>query len=205
MNGWGARVEKRMGHSSMSVFHAMISLGAGRSAMSGYIAVSPGPGVGLHFRPVALIGGGFALLAMIPAREPGAPTQPKADARPLVALPTGPHFLIGPIVFPVSMGEGAMADWSAMYLRVAVEASDAENVLGDAAFSSSMVIVRLVGGALVERFDPVGTTRASAATAFAGLMIAILSDNLAASLPSHRPCRHGLCRHHAAGLLPRGR
>lgn len=181
MNGWGARVEARIGKSTMSIFHAMFSFGAGVGAASGFLAVSLGLGPTPHFLFVAVLGGALALKAMIPAQEAGPRASP-TNAAPLFALPTGQLLLIGLIAFSVSMGEGAMADWSAVFLRVAVEASDAEAALGYAAFSTSMVIVRLVGGRLVEWCGPVQTTRASTATAFTGLVIAILSNNLGLSL-----------------------
>ena len=39
MNGWGAQVETRTARSTMSVFHAMFSLGAGLGAASGFVAL----------------------------------------------------------------------------------------------------------------------------------------------------------------------
>lgn len=182
MNGWGARVEQRMKRSTMSIFHAMFSLGAGLGAASGYVAVSLGIGVSAHFLGIAVFGGAIALMVMIPARDIRIESGQPAGSKPLVALPSGPLFLIGLIAFSASMGEGAMADWSAVFLRVSVQASEAQAALGYAAFSISMVVVRLAGGRLVERFGPVTMTRASAAIAFFGLLIAILSDVLYVAL-----------------------
>lgn len=182
MNGWGARVEARLKRSTMSIFHAMFSLGAGLGAASGYVAVSLGLGVTTHFLCVALIGSVTAMMVMIPAQDPKSERRMPTNSKPLVALPSGPLVLIGLIAFSVSMGEGAMADWSAVFLRASVQASEAQAALGYAAFSVSMVVVRLSGGALVERFGPVATTRTSAAIAFFGLLIAVLTDVLHVAL-----------------------
>ena len=178
MNGWGARVEERLGRSTMSFFHAMFSLGAGIGAGSGYLAVRAGLPPLWHFTAVALIGGAITLALM--ARVPAAPSARSAAPtdRPLLALPSGPLALVGLIAFTVSMGEGAMADWSAVFLRIAVDATEARAALGYAVFSVTMVATRLCGGLLVERFGPVAVTRASAATAFTGVMLAVAGQTL---------------------------
>lgn len=178
MNGWGAQVEHRLKRSTMSIFHAMFSLGAGIGAASGYVAIQLGLGSFWHFVLVAAIGGLAALAFMIPAQNPSSPksTAASSDPQPLFALPTGPLVFVGLIAFTVSMGEGAMADWSAVFLRIVSAATEAQSALGYAVFSVAMVAMRLFGGALVERFGPITTTRLSAATAFIGLMIAVFGQ-----------------------------
>lgn len=178
MNGWGARVEERLHRNTMSIFHAMFSLGAGLGAASGYFAVRFGADPDWHFAIVAVFGGALAFAAMIPARRQHELPVGLSEKRPLVALPSGPLFLVGLIAFTVSMGEGAMADWSAVFLRIVADATDAQAALGYAVFSVMMVITRLCGGFLVTQFGPVRTTRASALTAFAGLTVAMLDRSL---------------------------
>ena len=60
MNGWGAQVENRMNRPTMSIFHAMFSLGAGLGAASGYIAVRMGVAPVGHFTVMAVAGGALA-------------------------------------------------------------------------------------------------------------------------------------------------
>ena len=172
MNGWGAVVEDRLGRSTMSVFHAMFSLGAGLGAASGFLAVRAGLGPETHFLIVASIGGAAALAVLQPA---AGRDGPRADrpAPPLVAIPSGRLALVGLIAFAVSMGEGAMADWSAVFLRLAAAATDAQAALGYAAFSATMVAMRLAGGQVTDRLGAVATVRLSGVIAFAGLVVAI--------------------------------
>ncbi|MEX0366954.1 MAG: MFS transporter [Ruegeria sp.] len=177
MNGWGARVEMRTGRSTMSVFHAMFSLGAGLGAASGFAAAHFGQGPSEHFAAVALVGGAVALAVMLPASRSNDAAAGLASGT-LFALPSGPLLLVGLIAFAVSMGEGAMADWSAVFLRVAAEATEAQAALGYAVFSAAMVLMRLCGGLLVERFGAVATVRASASTAAFGLAIAIIGQSV---------------------------
>ena len=100
-----------------------------------------------------------------------------------MALPSGALLLAGTIAFAVSMGEGAMADWSAVFLRAVAGASEAQAALGYAAFSAAMVLTRLSGAMIVQRLGPVGTMRASGSVAFAGLALAAGAGTLALALP----------------------
>lgn len=177
MNGWGARVETRLRRSTMSVFHAMFSLGAGLGAASGFLAVHFGFGPMSHFTAIAGLGGGVALVLMVPVQAKVRPTHPDDGPKSLVSLPSGALCLVGLIAFSVAIGEGAMADWSAVFLHAVIDASEAQAALGYAAFSAAMVLTRLCGGVLVERFGPVTTTRLSGATAFAGLMIIVVTQS----------------------------
>lgn len=181
MNGWGARVEKIQGRSLMPAFHALYSLGAGLGAASGYFAVRAGLGLLAHFGAVAVLGLAIALAVMIPAAgQTGTPD--KGAEGPLFSLPSGRLALVGLVAFSVSMGEGAMADWSAVFLRVALEATDAEAALGFAAFSVTMVAMRFAGGWVTERLGAVATVRASGLIAALGLVITITAHSLPGAL-----------------------
>lgn len=177
MNGWGAQVEARLKRSTMSIFHAMFSLGAGLGAASGYVAARFEITPLWHFVFVAIIGGVCAIGVMQNATAAARTANPLKDKPPLLSWPSGSLLLVGLIAFSVSMGEGAMADWSAVFLKLVTEADEAQAALGYAVFSAMMVITRLGGGVLVERLGPVTTTRASAGTAFLGLMIAIFGGS----------------------------
>lgn len=182
MNGWGAQVETRTARSTMSVFHALFSLGAGLGAASGFVAVRMGLGPESHFTIVALVGGAVGLAAMICEKGSHRSSPVGGASSPLVALPSGPLFLVGLIAFAVSMGEGAMADWSAVFLALTAAATEAQAALGYAIFSAAMVLTRLGGGVLVERFGAVATVRASALIAFVGLTTAIVGQDVAVIL-----------------------
>ena len=180
MNGWGAQVETRVARNTMSVFHALFSLGAGTGAASGYIAVQGGLPLEVHFAGVALIGGAIGLWLMAPVVDRGHVVE--GAKKPLFALPSGRLVLVGVIAFSVSMGEGAMADWSAVFLRLALNASDAQAALGYAMFSVTMVATRLAGGYLTEWLGPVATVRASGTISAIGLVLSITASNLPIAL-----------------------
>ncbi|WBU61065.1 MFS transporter [Paracoccus albus] len=183
MNGWAAKVETRLARPTMSIFHAMFSLGAGLGAASGYAAVKLGLAPFAHFLTLALLGGAIAMWQMWPQRDA---TPPQASAvtveRKLFTLPHGPLLLVGLVALSISMGEGAMADWSAVFLQRVVNVSEAQAALGYAAFSATMVLTRLSGGILVQWLGPVQVTRFSGIFAFVGLIIVIFSPSLIPAL-----------------------
>lgn len=182
MNGWGARVEERLGRSTMSTFHAMWSLGAGLGAASGYIAIRAGLEPFAHFALVVVCFAPPALWIM--ARAPREKTVADAadNPPPKFAWPTGPLLLVGLIGFSAMLGEGAIADWGAVFLHATVKASEAQAALGFAVFSIAMVAARLSGDFAVRRMGPVMTTRISGSIALFGLVIAIAATTLAPAL-----------------------
>lgn len=183
MNGWAAKVETRLARSTMSIFHAMFSLGAGLGAGSGYLAVRLGLSPSVHFLAMAVVGGAAALLLMWPERD-STPPRPNTSSTPqkLFMLPHGTLLLVGLVALSISMGEGAMADWSAVFLERVVGVDEAQAALGYAAFSATMVLTRLSGGLLVQWLGPVMVTRLSGLTAFLGLAIVITAHSLSVAL-----------------------
>ncbi|MEM0946464.1 MAG: MFS transporter [Pseudomonadota bacterium] len=181
MNGWGAEVERRFDRPVMSTFHAMWSLGAGLGALSGVLATSVAAGIGLHF-----------LLASIAVTVPclwlgriswnSVRAQPNKGA-PLFALPTGLLFFVGVLAFCASLGEGAVADWSAVYLRDVAAVSESQAALGYAAFSVAMVAVRLAGDQIIRWLGPVVAARIGGAFAAVGSLVVVLAPALATALP----------------------
>lgn len=170
MNGWGAEVESRLGRPIMSSLHAAFSLGAGLGAASGYLTIALDMNVSLHFWLFGIGLGALTLsLAAIawprPTPHPGATT---------FALPHGALVLVGIIALCASMGEGAMADWSAVFLNTISGMSQAQAALGYAAFSTAMVLMRLAGDRLVMRFGPVVILQASGVVSGIGVSCALL-------------------------------
>ncbi|MEO0496793.1 MAG: MFS transporter [Pseudomonadota bacterium] len=140
MNGWGAEVETKLGKSTMSVFHAMFSMGAGIGAASGFLAVQMGFEPVHHFGIVGLLGAAIAIPVMLAGQSAPLPVKAKANASSLFSLPSRSLVFVGLIAFTVAMGEGAMADWSGVFLRVVAEATQSQAALGYTVFSIPMVL-----------------------------------------------------------------
>ncbi|WP_299640097.1 MFS transporter [uncultured Ruegeria sp.] len=156
MNAWAAEVEQAYDKPVMSSFHAMWSLGAGLGALSGYVAVQMGLTVLEHF----LFAGGVVVgLALASSRVSWTSRRSDGPQSSVFALPSGTLILVGFAALCGALGEGAVADWSAIYLRDITAASESVAALGYAVFSVTMVAFRLAGAVVITRFGPVVTAR----------------------------------------------
>lgn len=171
MNTWAGEAERRMGRPVMSSFHAMFSLGAGLGAATGYLAASQGLGVTHHFA--------FAALLVAVITLPFASVKWTSEARiaskggPAFLLPRGQLLLVGIVAFCASIGEGAIADWSAVLLVVSANADEARAALGYSVFSVAMVVTRLLGDRITQSFGPVVLARLAGGTAAVGVLTAV--------------------------------
>ena len=181
MNDWAAKAEDAVARPVMTTFHATFSVGAGLGAALGYVATRAGLDPAPLFVLAALAGGTAASIVT----AAGARVHrhvPSGVGAPVFALPHGSLVLVGLIAFGVAMGEGAMADWSAVFLHDVLGTTEARAALGYAAFSTTMVAVRLLGDRVRARFGPVRTTRASGLIAAVGVGVVMLAGSLPAAL-----------------------
>ncbi len=176
MNTWGAEIEQKREKPIMSGLHAMFSIGAGVGAGSGAAASSFEISVLSHFVLFGVVMGAGAIFF---TRS----TWPRSDSqnrngRLFFAIPKGSLALVGVIAFCSAVGEGAVADWSAVYLVDVLKATTAQGALGYAFFSIAMVAARLMGDSVIENFGRKRTARFSGATAAAGALVAVLAPNI---------------------------
>ncbi|WP_051945941.1 MFS transporter [Verrucomicrobium sp. BvORR106] len=197
MNGQAVLVERRYHRPIMSTFHALFSAGglAGATLGAGmaWLAVP----VETHFLAVAaLLGGTVVLIALrpllpddpvdssgtgeissneevLPAKS-GLASIPAADMRRLIAL--------GLLAFCIMMGEGAMADWSGLFLKQVTGAGDGLASAGYAAFSLAMMLGRFTGDSLTVRLGSERLVRGSGILAAGGLLLALITAHPYASV-----------------------
>lgn len=177
MNAWGAEVERALGRPIMPAFHAMWSLGAGLGALSGWAAAAAGLGVGLHF---SLGAGLFGAAALTLAAVPWTSNRSAVGAG--FALPSRVLVAVGVVALCSSVGEGAMADWSAVFLIEVAGTTEAEAALGYGVYSVVMMAARLGAGRVINRLGAVRAARIAGLTAGAGLLVALLGGTLATGL-----------------------
>ncbi|HTE18435.1 MAG TPA: MFS transporter [Armatimonadota bacterium] len=179
MNAQAAAVEERWGSPIMSSFHGAFSAGA--LAGSFIAAVIAGQGV-----PPAphLLGTGLVLvvLALVAARRLVTAPAEAADDGPTFALPIGPLASVGALAFGVLLAEGAVADWSAVYLRDVLGATAAAGGLGYTAFSLTMAAGRFAGDGLVQRLGPVRVVRGGGVLVALGLGVTLLAGSVPIAL-----------------------
>jgi predicted MFS family arabinose efflux permease len=171
MNAQGVTVERRHGWPLLSSFHAAYSFGGLVGAVTGGLAAASAIDVGAH-----LFGAGVALgtLGLIAWRSLLPAHADAATGAPGLARPSWRVAGLGVIGFCALLGEGAVANWSAVYLSGPLQADDGLAAGGYAAFSVAMVIGRLLGDRLSAAWGPVRLTRFGGALAAVGLGSSLL-------------------------------
>lgn len=171
MNSQAVAVEKEYGRPIMSSFHAAFSLGGLAGAASGGLVAAAGIGPLPHLSAVAVLCASTALVAYRPLLPASADAA--GDGAPAFARPTRALLGLGVISFCVLLGEGAMADWSAVYLKDTLTTGPGFAAAGYAAFSLAMAFGRLLGDRLTQRLGPAALVRACGALAAVGLGVAL--------------------------------
>lgn len=180
INAHAVEVEKRLGRPTMSRFHAMFSLGAIiGSALGGWIA-SAGYAPPIHFLLAAIVI--WCVIAV--ARRLTIKTIPERGEHSHLSLRRPPLSLLALSVigFCIFLSEGAIADWTAVYLRQILQAGEGTAAAGYAFFSASMTVFRFTGDAITLKLGRAWTVRAGALLAAVGLAIVVLANSPAMAL-----------------------
>ena len=185
MNAQAVAIEKRYGEPIMSSFHALWSIGGLVGAATGGLLAAHGVKPMTHFTLIALCFG--ATLPLVSRRLLHVPEERFADPdspakAPLYSLPSRAMLALGLVALCVMVGEGAMADWSAVYLRNNIGTAEGVAAAGYATFSIAMATGRLLGDRLTARFQPVNLVRAGGTLAATGLLLTIIFGNAAVTL-----------------------
>jgi fucose permease len=194
MNAHGVRVEEAYGRPIMSSFHALFSLGGLVGAGGAALAMSLGLGAAVHLVGVAGFSMGAAAIAL-GGLVPTPHVQGRVD--PVFVRPPAALLGLGLLTFCALLAEGAMGDWTAVYLRDSLEATPALAATGFAAFSLTMAVGRFCGDGLASRMGAAALLRASGALAAAGLAVSLLIGH-----PSAAIVGFGLVGLGVANLIP---
>lgn len=171
MNAQGVVVERAYGKPVMSSMHAMFSfgglLGAGFGVLMAWLGWPPL----WHFVLVSILLGSigwFGCRYLVV----GADRHTAEDGGGFV-LPPKALVPLGIVAVAVLLGEGAMADWTGVFLHKTLGATEAVAAAGFAAFSIAMTAGRLAGDRLVAACGAVTLVRISGLVSAAGLAIAL--------------------------------
>ena len=170
MNIQAVVVERASGKAMMSGFHGLFSVGGivGAAGMTGLLSV------GLGALPSVLCVVALTVVALL-AAGPHLLTTGNGEPGPLLARPRGIVLFLGVLCFIVFQAEGAVLDWSAVFL-VGDHGMDPRYAgLGYAAFATTMTIGRLTGDVIVTRLGGARVVIIGGALAAAGLALSILA------------------------------
>ncbi|MEU8136733.1 MFS transporter [Streptodolium elevatio] len=209
MNTQASLLEQRYGRSLMAGMHAGWSLGAVTGGLLGALAAKADLGFTASVVTAAAVGVPVSLWLRVtylpdappargPAEEhaPGGPTGSSPDMSPgtssgascdkrtgrvRVTLPLV-VYIAGAIAFCGYMIEGAVADWSGLYLRDTIGSAEAVAALAYPLFEAATALGRLTGDRITNRFGARAVLTASGLAAGIGLGLAVAARGTAAGL-----------------------
>lgn len=172
MNAQGVEVEKKLGKPTMSRFHAMFSAGAMAGAGVGGLLASHGVAPAAHFAMSGAIS--VAAIAAVSRRllETHSNVLQQRNGLPLKRIPRV-LMALSAIGFCILLSEGAMSDWTAVYLRQALRAGPGMAATGYAVFSAAMAGFRFLGDWITSRLGPLLAVRMGCLLAAFGLVWAL--------------------------------
>ncbi|MFJ2367256.1 MFS transporter [Pseudomonas sp. NPDC087697] len=170
-------VERASGKTMMSGFHGLFSLGG----IVGAAGVSALLGLGISPLGATLVVIVFLVLSLLKAAPHLLPYGSESSG-PAFAIPHGVVLFIGSLCFIVFLAEGAVLDWSAVFLASERNLDTAYAGLGYAAFALTMTVGRLTGDAIVHKLGATRVIVFGGLTAAAGLLLATLAPAWEAAL-----------------------
>jgi hypothetical protein len=171
MNTQASELEKARRRPTMSFFHGFYAVGglAGAAAGAGIISIGWGNGLGALVATLVY----FAISAATAAWL--LPSAPPEKTGPRFALPSRAVVGLGVVAFLCFAVEGAVADWSALFLSTERGATPAMAATGFALFSAGMAILRLIGDPIVARLGPTLILSGGGFAMAAGMAVALLA------------------------------
>jgi MFS family permease len=178
VNAEAVRVERLYGRSIMSSLHGLFSIGGMAGSAAGGLAAARGTGPLPH---LAAAGAVFALLgiaagAWLPP-EVLAPREEQPKQRFAIRLPDAALIGLGLLALCALVAEGAMSDWSALYLVRVLGTGPGLAAFGFSVFSLCMAGMRLMGDVAAHRLGAVRSVRLGGLLAAVGLGLALASSS----------------------------
>jgi predicted MFS family arabinose efflux permease len=173
MNSQAVVVQDRMGRPVMSAFHGMFSLGGlfGAMIFGLFLMIGLTP-----FTSACVIA--VALLLIVVTHYRYFLDHPESEGGQksfILKLPKGPVLLLGIFCLITFLTEGALLDWSALYLRENRGFTVSMAGAGYSVFSVAMALMRFTGDGLVHRYGPDKIVFLGAALAAIGLLVAVFT------------------------------
>jgi MFS family permease len=172
VNSVATELEKATGKSSLSKLHACWGAGALAGAALGSVMAGAGVSPAVHLSGVA-----FALAIVLwlghgLLDRSGHVVNAENNG---YAIPRGPVAWLGALGFFGALSEGGIVDWSGVFLTDHFGVGDGVAPLALAAFSATMLLVRMSGDKLKMRFGARPLVTLGAALAATGLLLAALA------------------------------
>jgi fucose permease len=176
-NVQGIAVQRTYGRPILAGLHGVWSVALFAGGAMGALAAALGVSPTWQFGVVAVV--------LTLASAPLLAWQLPHDDEPAVPadqsdLPLARVLALGAIGFAAFVGEGAAADWSAIYARDNLGAASGAAAVAVAVFGVAMAVARFTGDRRTSRFGPVRLVGAGGAVAATGYALVVAVPHLAA-------------------------
>jgi len=174
MNVEGAEVERQLGRSIMSRFHAAWSLGSITGAAVGIPMAAVHAPLPLHFGVL----GALALALVLRATGTFLPVQEQESTKSSGTAWLEPRTLaLGLMVLTFTVAEGSANDWLSLALIDGYDVAHWMGVAGYALFVIAMTAGRVTGPVVLDRFGRAPVLWASAGAAAAGILLVVFGGH----------------------------
>jgi hypothetical protein len=179
MNAHAVVVERNHGSPIMSAFHALFSIGgifgAAIGALLAWLKIAPEPhfaGMAIFLSVLGFTGQRWLLPASVDATHAKISNSVHLETLQVMC---GSKFIfaVSVILFCCFLVEGAMGDWSGVYLRKVLLTSQGFAALAYAAFSIAMCIGRLSGDIIIHKCGRLNVVRFGSLIALIGLALVV--------------------------------
>lgn len=171
MNAQAVIIEQRWGKPIMTSFHAFFSIGMALGAGAASLFSMAETSLFTHFLAITVLN----IIIIVISRAYMIRDKPEGKHEgPPFRMPSGALVGVGLIAFCSMWGEGAMADWSTIYMNEFAKATEALAPIGLAAFAAAMTLGRLIGDSARLRYGDKKLVTVCGVISSLGLLIAIL-------------------------------
>lgn len=173
INAVANTLEKEDDVKIMSTSHGFFSLGGIVGGVAGGLLAD----VGLNALPEMISAGLLIITAVLLVVAPQIKNihdASNAGSGVQFAIPTRKLLGLSAIAFCIMMAEGAITDWSTVYLSITLASTDLVAGIGFAVFSAMMTLGRFNGDQLIGRFGHVAVLRTGLSLGSLGLLLLLI-------------------------------
>ena len=185
MNSQGIEVERKLKTSVMSSLHAFFSIGNVVGALIGGLFIGLGFTPEIHFFIISIVFLPVSIFAFKFLRidhHVNSKKILKDQKTKTFQLPPKNMWIIGLIALIAVIGEMMVGDWGSIYIIAHTNVESHIAAFGYAIFALFMTVGRLSGDKLSNRFSNEKIVQVFAIIGSAGILLVILTDNLAIML-----------------------
>jgi MFS family permease len=175
MNAAAAAIEQKEKIRIMSTCHGMFSLGGMFGAILGSFLAGLGVSMQVHLGGLAIV---VFIIILFFSKILLNVTNTETEEGKLFVVPSGALLGIAIIGFIVMMGEGSIADWSAIFIKDYLGGTAAIAGLGFAGFSFTMALGRFLGDSIVPKYGAKNIVQFGSLIGAVGLAIVIFIPNI---------------------------